>query len=103
MSGRVRVLVWHRVPVDGAQPVVDAYHAISQALDGTPGLLGNELLRVRGDAGCLVVASEWRSLEAFQAWEEGSAHRGVTAPLRQYRDGGRGRAYEILEVVTEYR
>jgi heme-degrading monooxygenase HmoA len=102
MTGRVRVLVWHRATPETGLYVVDAYHGISNALAGTPGLLRNELLRAPTDAASLVVASEWESMAAFQAWEQGPDHRDTTAPLRPYRDRERARPFDILEVVAAY-
>ncbi|GAA4561741.1 antibiotic biosynthesis monooxygenase [Micromonospora coerulea] len=97
----VRILLWHRVDGDGAA-VRDAYHRVSRALAGTPGLLGNQLLRSAVDPACFVVMSEWTSLTAFQDWEGGATHRGTTAPLRPYQDPRRQPPYEILETVAAY-
>ncbi|MCO1580339.1 antibiotic biosynthesis monooxygenase [Crossiella sp. SN42] len=100
MSARARVLLF--AAAERPQDVVAAYHRISQDLDGTPGLLGNELLReVSAPAGRFVVISEWASLAAFQDWERGSAHRDTTAPLRPYQDTSRGR-FGVYEVLAGY-
>ncbi|HEY8340030.1 MAG TPA: antibiotic biosynthesis monooxygenase [Egibacteraceae bacterium] len=102
MSHRVRVLLWHRVPSpeEGAG-LEAAYHAVSQALAPTPGLLGSELLVSLGDPERVLVMSEWASLEAFRAWEQGREHRDTTAPLRPWRDHS-GRPVEILQVRSAY-
>jgi heme oxygenase (mycobilin-producing) len=103
MSGRVRVLLHLRTSPDGIQAVENGYHAISNVLAGTPGLLGNELLRDVSDPGRLVVLSEWETLAAFRAWEKGSAHRQTTSPLRDFQDGDLGdRRYGIYEVTAVY-
>ncbi|MGW2425635.1 antibiotic biosynthesis monooxygenase family protein [Streptomyces sp. NPDC001709] len=104
VTARTRVLVHARVPEDatGADAVTTAYHHISKALRGTPGLLGNELLRSRLDPRCFVVMSEWESLEAFQRWEQGPGHRETTAPLRPYQDASRGRPFDVLTVSERY-
>ncbi|GAA0297211.1 antibiotic biosynthesis monooxygenase [Streptomyces polychromogenes] len=101
---RVRVLVHARAPEgeEGAQAVSAAYHRISEALRGTPGLLGNELLHSRVDGRNFVVMSEWESPEAFQAWEQGPGHRSTTAPLRPYQDASRGRPFDVLTVSARY-
>jgi heme-degrading monooxygenase HmoA len=99
VSARVRVLVWHRAAVAERDAVGQAYHEISGALAGTPGLLANELLHARGDRASFVVMSEWESLAAFEAWERGAAHRGTTAPLRRYRDTSRPVPFEVYEVT----
>ena len=100
MKARVRVLVWHRAPARERAAVEQAYQQISAALAGTPGLLANELLHARGEQDSFVVMSEWQSLEAFEAWESGTQHRAITAPLRRYRDPGRGVPFEVYEVTA---
>lgn len=102
MSGRARVLIWHRAPDEGAGAVTDAYRAISRELAGTPGLLGNELLSSLTDRGSLLVMSEWESLDAFQAWESGADHRSATSPLRPYQDRDRDRFFEIYRVEAAF-
>ncbi|MFC3997682.1 antibiotic biosynthesis monooxygenase family protein [Nocardiopsis sediminis] len=102
MSGRARVLIWHRAPDTGPEAVERAYDDISRHLAGTPGLLGNELLRAADDAGRLLVMSEWESLDAFVTWEKGADHRLATAPLRPYQDRGRDRFFEVYEVAAAF-
>jgi heme oxygenase (mycobilin-producing) len=101
-EGRVHVLLYARSPQDRPEAVEEAYHEISRSLSGTPGLLGNRLLRDLGGDGAFVVISEWRDVEAFRTWEQGANHRGTTAPLRPYQDQGRGRAFGVYEVVAAY-
>jgi heme-degrading monooxygenase HmoA len=100
--GRVRVLVYATAAGSGGGAVEAAYHHISAELAGTPGLLGNTLMRsLRDDAG-FVVLSEWTDVAAFRAWESGAAHRQATSPLRPYQDVGRGSAFGIYEVIAAY-
>jgi heme-degrading monooxygenase HmoA len=101
-AGRVRVLLYLRAAESEVTAVEEAYHRISKDLAGTPGLLGNELLREAFDPGAFAVLSEWEELAAFQAWESGSAHRGTTSPLRRYQDSGRPRPFALYEVAAEY-
>lgn len=82
--------------------VSDAYHTVSRALAGTPGLIRNDLLRAADDPERVLVASEWESAESFQAWERGADHRPTTAPLRGFHDRTRDRPFEILEVIASY-
>lgn len=99
-TGTVRVLIYAVADQEGVE---HAYHQISTALLGTPGLLGNELLRGFGPGeGGFLVMSEWTSREAFQTWEGGADHRDVTAPLRRYQDTERTRPFELYEVVARY-
>ncbi|MFC4533226.1 antibiotic biosynthesis monooxygenase family protein [Sphaerisporangium dianthi] len=102
MSNRVRVLLHTLAPDEGPDGLVAAYHRISEELSGTPGLLGNELMHSVLDPGAFVVMSEWESLAAFRAWEEGAAHRPTTAPLRPYQDRRRQDRYGMYEVVARY-
>lgn len=98
---RVRVLLYLRGA--DSEPIERAYHRISGTLAGTPGLLGNELLRSPHDPAELAVLSEWASLEEFDAWERGPDHRASTAPLRDHQDGTRAKPFAIYQVVSEHR
>ncbi|RVX44156.1 heme-degrading monooxygenase HmoA [Nonomuraea polychroma] len=98
----VRVLLWCRVGEADVEAVEAAYHQVSRTLSGTPGLLGNALLRSAVEPDVFAVMSEWESMDAFTAWEQGPSHRDSTAPLRTYQDRGRGRPYELLHTVASY-
>ena len=93
---KATVLLFATAP-DRPEAVTGAYHEISRALAGTPGLLRNALLQDAGEPGRFVVLSEWSSLTEFRAWEEGTAHRRITAPLREYHTG-----FGIYHVAAEY-
>lgn len=101
-SPRVRVLVYAAAPTEEPEAVRHAYHQISAELDGTPGLLGNELMRSLTEPASYIVMSEWVSLDAFRTWETGASHRGTTAPLRPYQDSGRGSPFGLYEVTASY-
>ena len=98
--GAVRVLLFLRAA--DAQAIERGYHRISADLAGTPGLLGNELLRDVHESQCYVVLSMWESRDAFTAWEQGSTHRGSTAPLRAYQDVPSGRPFGVYEVAGRH-
>jgi heme-degrading monooxygenase HmoA len=83
--------------------VCDAYHDISRGLAGTPGLVRNALLELVDAGQRFVVLSEWASLEAFRAWEAGTDHRRLTAPLRPYHDRSMSGGYGVYRVTAEYR
>lgn len=100
MAG-VSVLLFGRAP-DGAEAVRDAYHHISQELAGTPGLTRNALLELVDGSGRFVVLSEWASMDAFRAWEEGPEHRDTTAPLRPFHDRAMGGGFGIYRIAAEY-
>ncbi|MEV5755120.1 antibiotic biosynthesis monooxygenase [Actinoallomurus sp. NPDC052308] len=98
----VHVLLYVTDPDDAPGSVEAAYHDISRALDGTPGLVGNRLLRSVGDPRSFAVHSEWTDLEAFQVWERGNDHRSTTASLRPLQDATRGATFGIYEVAASY-
>ncbi|MFG2332161.1 antibiotic biosynthesis monooxygenase family protein [Streptomyces sp. NPDC048604] len=100
--GRVRILLHLRPAAGEVEAVEKAYHRISEDLAGTPGLLGNELLRELTDDGAYAVLSEWESMAAFKEWEAGSAHRGTTSPLRPYQDTERPSPFALFEVQAAY-
>ena len=100
---RARVLLYYRAPAGASRSVEDAYHRASAALRGTPGLLGNELLHDVTDGRNFAVLSDWESLDAFLAWEQGPAHRGETSPMRGYQDRGtRVGHYTVYRVAASY-
>ena len=100
--GRVRVMVFASAPDADPEAVAEAYHQISADLAGTPGLLGNELMRSVHQPNGYVVMSEWESLDAFREWEDGPNHRDTTAPLRSYQDGRPAGPFGIYEVAASY-
>jgi heme-degrading monooxygenase HmoA len=100
---RVRVLLFLRASdASDVSQVERGYHEISRELDGTPGLLGNELLADVTEPGSFAVLSEWRSMDAFREWEQGASHRQTTSPLRDYQDRGRDKHFGIYEVTAAY-
>jgi len=100
MSATVRVLLYHLT--DDEPGIREAYHKVSAALAGVPGLLGNELLHSVHDIRGFVVLSTWQDRAAFDRWEQGAAHQGDTAPLRRFRDVANPFALGIFEVVAEH-
>jgi heme-degrading monooxygenase HmoA len=101
-NSAVLVLLYVTDPADAPGSAEAAYHEVSVALDATPGLVGNTLLRGADDPRQMAVLSEWTDLQAFRAWESGSTHRDTTAALRPLQDSGRGQAFAIYEVVASY-
>jgi heme oxygenase (mycobilin-producing) len=98
----VSVLLFATAPAEPSA-VPDAYHQISRSLRGTPGLLRNTLLELVDGPGRFVVLSDWESLEAFRAWEQGPEHRQLTAPLRPYQDRTASTWFGVYRVAAEYR
>ncbi|HKR49500.1 MAG TPA: antibiotic biosynthesis monooxygenase [Pseudonocardiaceae bacterium] len=100
MIDQLRVLLYHTT--DDLAGIEAAYHLASKHLMEVPGLLNNELLRSVHDPSGFVVASSWRSLEAFREWEGGPEHRDQTAPLRPFRDTTLNRPFGIYQVTATY-
>ncbi|MEU5210216.1 antibiotic biosynthesis monooxygenase [Streptomyces sp. NPDC020742] len=100
-EGQLRVVLYASAPESDPAAVTTAYHRISRGLAGTPGLLGNELLRSLARPHDYAVVSYWAGAQEFRAWEEGAEHRAATAPLRPYQSGAAG-AFGIYEVVASY-
>ncbi|MFF8844576.1 antibiotic biosynthesis monooxygenase family protein [Streptomyces sp. NPDC015127] len=97
----VRVLVWYREPEGDPAALHRAFDQVERALRRTPGLIRSELLRSVVRHGSVAVHSEWTSLGAFLAWEQGPDHRLHTAPLRPYQDTGRDQVYDVYAVAPE--
>lgn len=96
----VEVVLYHLT--ERRTDIVAAYHEASRRMAGTPGLLGNQLMRQVGRPDSYVVVSRWESWESFEKWEAGAEHKDQTAPLREYRDTERERPFEIYEVLARY-
>ncbi|MFD7281674.1 antibiotic biosynthesis monooxygenase family protein [Streptomyces sp. NPDC059862] len=105
--GTVRVTIYVRVrneqDPDEVEKLVRAYHESSKALQGTPGLLRNELLRDLKEPVRFAVLSEWEDRHAFLEWEEGARHKGQTAPIREFADPSpSGRPFAVYDVIAAY-
>lgn len=96
--GGLRVVVYHRVPAEGLQVLVDGHRKLRSTLDGTPGLLGDELLVSRSEPGIVCLVMYWADLPAFERWER-DLHSGAPSPLRAHQDRTRqGGHYQIFTV-----
>jgi heme-degrading monooxygenase HmoA len=99
---KVRVMIWAIEPEDAPGAVEAAYHQISGALVGTPGLLGNQLMRSIHDPSRFVVVSEWASRAEYAVWERDPIHKPTTAPLRPLQDPDRRpMVYEKIAAYDE--
>jgi hypothetical protein len=93
------IFVHHRAPTP--QALERAYQAASAALAGTPGYLGDELLRSAADRGRYVLVMKWRSAADFSEWEREHRRNGHPSPLREFQDRDRpGGHYEPLVPVA---
>lgn len=96
----VRVFVY--LTTDDPQQLLTSYNEVSAVMDGTPGLLANELLGCPHRPHKYVVASEWRTLDDFLRWEQGPDHRDTTAPLRPYQDPTLSPPFSIYQVLASW-
>ncbi|WP_433336484.1 antibiotic biosynthesis monooxygenase family protein [Spirillospora sp. CA-294931] len=96
----IRVIVYLREP-EGERGAVDAAYARArELLDGTPGLLGDLLLRSVTDPRSLTLVMEWETRRAYSAWERLHRERGHRSPMRAYQDRDRpGGHYEVYAVA----
>jgi heme-degrading monooxygenase HmoA len=99
---KIRVMIWAIEPADAPGSVEAAYHQISGALVGTPGLLGNQLMRSIHDPSRFVVVSEWSSRAEYDVWERDPIHKPTTAPMRSLQDPDRRpMVYEKIAAYDE--
>jgi heme-degrading monooxygenase HmoA len=102
MDATVLVLLYVADPEGTHGSVEAAYHAVSRALRGTPGLAGNVLLRSVDDPRAFVIVSRWTDINAFRTWEKDAAHRATTAPLRPLQIPAGGTTFGIYQVTASY-
>jgi len=82
-----RVMVFARIAPSDRHDFEKAFESVSRRVKGTPGHLGDELLRSDDDPGAYVLLSEWESREAFLTWEDAPVHREATTPMRPFWQG----------------
>ncbi|WP_239309857.1 MULTISPECIES: antibiotic biosynthesis monooxygenase [unclassified Frankia] len=82
-----RILVFANVAPAVANEFELAYLQVTARMKGTPGLLGDELLRDPDGSGRYLLLSEWESEEQFLAWETAPGHREITSPMTPYWSG----------------
>jgi heme-degrading monooxygenase HmoA len=93
-----RVMVFATVDPSDAEAFEAAFALVRQSVAGTPGHLGDQLLKDDGAPGRYILLSKWRTIEQFRAWEDAPVHRQMTTPLRPYWSGAIER--RIFEVVV---
>jgi heme-degrading monooxygenase HmoA len=98
-----RILVFYRAPADDPTAVERIYHEVSTIMQDTEGMLGNQLLKDITDPGSYVVASDWKDMTAFSAWDKSAGHRRTT-PLDPFQDAdpARRKHFGIYQVVGRY-
>jgi heme-degrading monooxygenase HmoA len=84
----IRVMVFATVDEQHRPEFEEAYTEVAKKVTGTSGHIRDELLRDDSRPGGYILLSEWKSQEAFLAWEDAPVHRQTTTPMRPYWTGG---------------
>jgi heme-degrading monooxygenase HmoA len=88
-----RVMVFAKIKPGEEAAFEAAFAEVTRKVKGTPGHIGDELLRDDTEAGSdgepssYILLSEWESKEAFLAWEDAPIHMQTTTPMRPYWAG----------------
>ncbi|MEV8635677.1 antibiotic biosynthesis monooxygenase [Streptosporangium sp. NPDC051023] len=64
-----------------------AFEEVRAKVSGTPGHLGEQLLRHSEDGEKYTLLGHWESAEKFLSWEDAPIHRETTVPLRPFWAG----------------
>jgi heme-degrading monooxygenase HmoA len=100
MGSPVCVIVYLLSPNEDRAVIEDAYRRTSWLNDPPEGLRRCELLHDTAEPHRFALLSEWDSLAAYQAWEQGPDHQGKPSPLRPYQDRTRGPHYVVYQQLT---
>jgi heme oxygenase (mycobilin-producing) len=88
-----RVMVFAKINRGDEEAFEQAYAQVTAAVKGTPGHIGDELLRRAipaddPDAPCsYILLSEWQSKDRFLAWENAPVHTEKRNPMTPYWSG----------------
>jgi heme-degrading monooxygenase HmoA len=95
----VRALVRMAVSQDRHGEFRRAWHDVAERAQLVPGIVRQMLLRDSEDPAAFVIASDWESDKAFQAFERSDEQDDLTAPLRELRQSAHQQVYEIVDSV----
>lgn len=88
-----RVMVFAKIDRDDEEAFEAAYAQVTSTVKGTPGHIGDELLRrneppdPEDEPRSYVLLSEWESRQAFLAWEDAPVHTEKRNPMTPYWSG----------------
>jgi heme-degrading monooxygenase HmoA len=92
----VRFALEVRVKPGAEQDFRERYEALARRIaEGLDGHVSHQLCQSRDEPDRWLIASEWESFEASQAWERSEEHRELTMPLRACWDDARRVAYDV--------
>ncbi|MEW2299826.1 antibiotic biosynthesis monooxygenase [Streptomyces sp. NPDC006655] len=83
----VYVMVSARIKPGTSKEFEQAFEEVRAKVGGTPGHLGEQLLRHSEDPERYTLLGHWESTEKFLAWEDAPIHRENTVPLRPFWAG----------------
>jgi heme-degrading monooxygenase HmoA len=81
------VMVSAKIKPGTAQEFEKAFEVVRAKVSGTPGHLGDQLLRHTEEPDSYTLLGHWESAEKFLEWEDAPIHREMTVPLRAYWAG----------------
>ncbi len=96
----VRVMVIGRAREGHEEDLERAFGEVTSAVQGTPGLLRDEMLKSEADPLDYIILSEWESRDAFLAWEKAPVHMQSTTPMRDFWEPGSHRRV-LFEVKVD--
>ncbi len=98
---RARIVFLIRVPAERTEEFLRAYELVRyEVAEGVDGHLVDQVCQAPGDPEQWLITSEWRSLEAFEAWEGDPAHRVLVAPMRTCMSEARSIRFRIRAETT---
>lgn len=93
----VYVMVSARIRPGTGEEFERAFDEVRSNVKGTPGHLGDQLLRHHDETDRYTLLGHWESAQRFLEWEDAPIHRETTVPLRPYWTGPVERViYEAL-------
>jgi heme oxygenase (mycobilin-producing) len=94
----VYVMVTAQIKPGSSAEFEAAFEEVRAKVSGTPGHLGEQLLRHHGEADRYTLMGHWESAEKFLAWEDAPIHRQTTVPLRPFWAGAVERVIHEIAV-----
>lgn len=83
----IYVMVSAAIKPGTADQFESAFAQVRAKVAGTPGHLGDQLLRAAETPDRYILLGHWESRERFLEWEDAPVHREMTTPLRPFWAG----------------
>jgi heme-degrading monooxygenase HmoA len=93
----VRVMVHTIIDPANCEAFEEAFLKVSEAVHGTPGHIGDELIRDTSEEATYVLLAEWETEQAFLDWVGDPRHLEASAPMYPFWQDGitDRRIYEV--------